>query len=83
MTVAKAGLVASLPARTTIVAAANPVGGRYNKSLTLSQNLRMSPAMISRFDLVFLCLTNLTKKLIDVWLATLLPENINASLSGR
>eukprot|EP00890_Picochlorum_soloecismus_P002879 jgi/Picsp_1/3592/NSC_06429-R1_dna replication licensing factor mcm8 len=58
VTVAKAGLVASLPARATIIAAANPFGGHYNKSNTLAQNLKMSPAMISRFDLVFLMLDN-------------------------
>jgi DNA helicase MCM8 len=58
VTVAKAGLVASLPARATIIAAANPLGGHYNKSNTLAQNLKMSPAMISRFDLVFLMLDN-------------------------
>ena len=56
VSIAKAGLVASLPARATIVAAANPVGGHYDKSLSLTQNLKMSPALISRFDLVFLML---------------------------
>ena len=54
--VAKAGLVASLPARTTVLAAANPVDGQYNRGKTLMQNLKMSPAMFSRFDLVFLLL---------------------------
>ncbi len=33
--VAKAGVVASLPARTSLLAAANPVGGHYNRSRTL------------------------------------------------
>ena len=56
VSLAKAGLVASLPARTAIIAAANPVGGHYNKSISLNQNLKMSPALISRFDLVFLLL---------------------------
>ena len=35
VSVAKAGLVASLPARTTVIAAANPVEGQYNKGKTL------------------------------------------------
>lgn len=56
VSLAKAGLVASLPARTSIIAAANPIGGHYNKSISLNQNLKMSPALISRFDLVFLLL---------------------------
>ncbi len=33
-------LIFSLPARTSIIAAANPVGGHYNKSKTVSENLR-------------------------------------------
>ena len=56
VSVAKAGLVAALPARTTVLAAANPVEGQYNRGKTLMQNMRMSPAMLSRFDLVFLLL---------------------------
>ena len=48
VSVAKAGLVASLPARTSIMAAANPVEGHYNRARTISENLKMSPAMLSR-----------------------------------
>jgi len=47
-----AGLVCSLPARTGVLAAANPVGGHYNKAKTVSENLKMNPALLSRFDLV-------------------------------
>lgn len=46
----------SLPARTSIIAAANPVGGHYNKAKTVSENLRMNSALLSRFDLVFILL---------------------------
>ncbi len=49
VSVAKAGLVASLPARTSILAAANPVEGHFNRSKTVSENLKMSPAMLSRW----------------------------------
>jgi len=54
ISIAKAGIVCSLPARTSIIAAANPVGGHYNKSRTVSENLKMNPALLSRFDLVFI-----------------------------
>ena len=54
--VAKAGLVASLPARTSLLAAANPAGGQYNRAKTLLQNLKMSAAMLSRFDIIFVLL---------------------------
>ena len=56
ISIAKAGIVCSLPARTSILAAANPVGGHYNKGKTVSENLKMSSALLSRFDLVFILL---------------------------
>ncbi|KAJ8510005.1 hypothetical protein OPV22_000439 [Ensete ventricosum] len=56
VSVAKAGLVASLSARTSVLAAANPVGGHYNRAKTVNENLRMSAALLSRFDLVFILL---------------------------
>lgn len=38
------------------VSKANPVGGHYNKARTVSENLKMSSALLSRFDLVFILL---------------------------
>ncbi len=54
ISIAKSGVVCSLPARTAILAAANPVGGHYNQSKTVAENLKLSPALLSRFDLVFI-----------------------------
>eukprot|EP00871_Galdieria_phlegrea_P000476 jgi/Galph1/1429/GphlegSOOS_G111.1 len=51
ISIAKAGIQATLNARTAILAAANPVGGRYDRSKTLKQNLAMSAPIMSRFDL--------------------------------
>ncbi|ESQ49106.1 hypothetical protein EUTSA_v10020112mg [Eutrema salsugineum] len=56
VSVAKAGLVASLSARTSVIAAANPVGGHYNRAKTVNENLKMSAALLSRFDLCFILL---------------------------
>ncbi|XP_072024490.1 DNA helicase MCM8-like [Amphiura filiformis] len=56
ISIAKAGIVCSLPARTSILAAANPIGGHYNKAKTVSENLKMGSALLSRFDLVFILL---------------------------
>eukprot|EP00795_Rhopilema_esculentum_P003026 gene3026-1294_t len=58
ISIAKAGILCSLPARTSIIAAANPVGGHYNKANTVSENLKMNGALLSRFDLVFILLDN-------------------------
>ncbi|CAD6271906.1 unnamed protein product [Miscanthus lutarioriparius] len=56
VSVAKAGLVASLSARTSVLAAANPIGGHYDRAKTVNENLKMSAALLSRFDLVFILL---------------------------
>lgn len=40
VSIAKAGMVCNLPARTAVLAAANPVGGHYNKAKTVAENLR-------------------------------------------
>lgn len=54
ISIAKAGVVCSLPARTSVIAAANPVGGHYSKGKTVSENLKMPAPLLSRFDLVFI-----------------------------
>jgi DNA helicase MCM8 len=56
--VAKAGVVCALPARTSILAAANPVGGHYNKDRNIVENLKMDAALLSRFDITFVLLDN-------------------------
>ena len=56
ISIAKAGIQATLNARASVLAAANPVGGRYDRSKTLRSNLQMSPAIMSRFDLFFVIL---------------------------
>ncbi|CAK6978148.1 DNA helicase MCM8 [Scomber scombrus] len=56
VSLAKAGIVSSLPARTSVLAAANPIGGHYNRGKTVSENLKMGSALLSRFDVVFLLL---------------------------
>ena len=56
VSIAKAGIVCSLPARTSVIAAANPVNGHFDKSKTVAENLRMGAAILSRFDLVFILL---------------------------
>jgi DNA helicase MCM8 len=56
VSVAKSGVLWSLPSRTSIVAAANPISGRYDKSKALNRNLNISQPLLSRFDLIFLLL---------------------------
>ncbi|KAK6491860.1 maternal DNA replication licensing factor mcm6 [Huso huso] len=54
ISITKAGVKATLNARTSILAAANPVDGRYNRSKSLKQNVNMSAPIMSRFDLFFI-----------------------------
>jgi DNA replication licensing factor MCM6 len=56
ISISKAGIHATLNARTSILAAANPIGGRYDKSRSLKSNLTITPAIMSRFDLLFVVL---------------------------
>jgi DNA replication licensing factor MCM6 len=56
ITITKAGIQATLNARASILAAANPIHGRYDKKLSLKQNIAMSPPIMSRFDLFFVVL---------------------------
>jgi DNA helicase MCM8 len=46
ISIAKAGVLCNLPARTAVIAAANPVGGHYNKARTVSENLKMEVSKI-------------------------------------
>lgn len=54
VSIAKAGVVASLPARCSLIAAANPKHGSYNMNKTVAENLNMAKPILSRFDLVFI-----------------------------
>jgi len=78
ISIAKAGIVCSLPARTSILAAANPVGGHYNKAKTVSENLKMGSALLSRFDLVFILLDK-----PDEEMDCMLSEHVMALHSGK
>ncbi|KAF2835582.1 minichromosome maintenance protein MCM [Patellaria atrata CBS 101060] len=52
ISISKAGIVTTLQARCAIVAAANPIGGRYNSTLPFSQNVELTEPILSRFDIL-------------------------------
>lgn len=56
VSVAKAGIVCSLNARTAILATANPIHSRYDHNKTLMENVSLPPSLTSRFDLLYLML---------------------------
>lgn len=58
VSITKAGILATLNARTSILASANPVESRYNSRLSVVENIKLPPTLLSRFDLIYLILDN-------------------------
>ncbi|KJE96480.1 minichromosome maintenance complex component 4 [Capsaspora owczarzaki ATCC 30864] len=56
ISVAKAGIICSLNARTSILAAANPRESRWNPRASIVDNIQLGPTLLSRFDLIYLIL---------------------------
>eukprot|EP00835_Amoeboradix_gromovi_P003949 NODE_282_length_11867_cov_0.266995.p2 type:complete len:629 gc:universal NODE_282_length_11867_cov_0.266995:10899-9013(-) len=54
LSISKAGIVTTLNARTSILAAANPLYGRYNPKIPAHKNVNLPAALISRFDIVYI-----------------------------
>ncbi|MEE8167777.1 MAG: minichromosome maintenance protein MCM [Candidatus Hydrothermarchaeales archaeon] len=53
VSIAKAGMLATFRARCSILAAANPKYGRFDKYRAISEQINLSPTLLSRFDLIF------------------------------
>ena len=51
ISIAKAGIMTTLNARVSIIAAANPAFGRYNPKRLIEQNIDLTAALLSRYDL--------------------------------
>lgn len=85
VSIAKAGIITTLNARTSILASANPIGSRYNPNLPVPQNIDLPPTLLSRFDLVYLVLDRIdeqndrrmAKHLVGMYLEDT-PENASA-----
>jgi DNA replication licensing factor MCM2 len=52
ISISKAGIVATLRARCAVIAAANPILGHYDSSLTFAENVDLSDPILSRFDIL-------------------------------
>jgi len=94
VSIAKAGLTTTLNARTSILAAANPIFGRYDLTRSAVANINLPPALLSRFDIQFLMLdrpdvdrdTDLAKHILHVHQHGVAPEidgKANAHFDAR
>ncbi|KAG0170488.1 MCM DNA helicase complex subunit [Apophysomyces sp. BC1034] len=74
ISISKAGIITTLQARCSVVAAANPIRGRYNSSIPFSQNVELTEPILSRFDV--LCVV---KDIVDPQTDHLLATNVIGS----
>ncbi len=56
ISIAKAGVVCQLNAKTAILAAANPINSKYDAKKSIVENINLPPALLSRFDLLYILL---------------------------
>ncbi|CAK9301642.1 unnamed protein product [Gordionus sp. m RMFG-2023] len=56
LSIAKAGIICQLNARTCILAAANPIDSQWNTKKTIIENIKLPHTLLSRFDLIYLIL---------------------------
>ncbi|GMH02785.1 hypothetical protein Nepgr_004624 [Nepenthes gracilis] len=85
VSIAKAGIIASLNARTSVLACANPIGSRYNPRLSVIDNIHLLPTLLSRFDLIYLILDKAdeqTDRRLAKHIVALHFENLESAQQG-
>ena len=73
ISISKAGIVTSLQARCSVIAAANPINGRYDSSRTFAENVELTDPILSRYDQQQTGLFIMQQSFVLLWLQMLLP----------
>ena len=82
VSIAKAGFKMTLPAKTPILAAANPKYGKYDIDQTLLDNIDIPPPLISRFDIIWL-IRDMINKEQDLRKANFILDTFTGSLDTK
>ena len=81
--IAKGGIVATLNARTSILAAANPMYGKYDPFKNITENVNLPIPLLTRFDLIFV-VRDIPTKERDVQIAThIIRRNTNSGIDKK
>ncbi|KAF7633841.1 DNA helicase [Meloidogyne graminicola] len=83
ISITKAGVKATLNARCSILAALNPIGGKYDQSKPLRYNVMLTAPIISRFDLFFVLVDTNDNSLVDYEIAKKILENHRRSFTQQ
>ncbi|KAK2946594.1 putative DNA replication licensing factor MCM2 [Blattamonas nauphoetae] len=74
ISISKAGIVAVLKAQCSVIAAANPIGSKFNPQKSFEQNIEMNSALLSRFDLQCVVRDKINKE-VDERMADFVMKN--------
>ncbi|KAI5170644.1 DNA helicase MCM8 [Nematocida sp. LUAm3] len=79
ISIAKAGMICTMPCRTALIAAANPLLGKYSEEKTLSENISFPQSFLSRFDQIFIMIDKKEDNLLEIT-ERLLSTSVSAPL---
>lgn len=84
VSITKAGIIATLNARASILASANPVQSRYNPRMSVVENIKLPPTLLSRFDLIYLILDkpdpDSDRRLANHLVSLYYPDDVRAAM---
>ncbi|CDR94462.1 MCM8, putative [Babesia bigemina] len=83
VSLAKGGIVCTLTAQCTVICAANPSGGRFNTSISVTKNIKLLAPLVSRFDLIFFIADKRSEEADDYIASHILKKDLKRQYSTR